>query len=39
MIECGVALGDMTSEMEENNYISEFVSGGLKTTLLNYVIL
>ena len=30
LIECGAALGDMTSELKENEYISEFVSGGPK---------
>jgi hypothetical protein len=30
LIECGDALGDMTSELKENEYISEFVSGGPK---------
>ena len=30
LIECGYALGDMTSEMKGIEYISEFVSGGPK---------
>ena len=30
LIECGDALGDMTSELKANEYISEFVSGGPK---------
>ena len=39
LVKCGDALGDMTSELIEGEYISEFVSGGLRTTLINYVIL
>ena len=30
LIECGDALGDMTSEPKAKEYISEFVSGGPK---------
>ena len=30
LIECGDALGDMSSELKANEYISEFVSGGPK---------
>jgi len=30
LIECGDALGDITSELKANEYISEFVSGGPK---------
>ena len=30
LIECGDALGDKTSELKANEYISEFVSGGPK---------
>ena len=29
LTECGDALGDITSELMANEYISEFVSGGL----------
>ena len=35
LIECGDALGDMTFELEGNEYISEFISGAPIT----YVIL
>jgi len=30
LVPCGDALGEMTSELQENEYISEFVSGGPK---------
>ena len=30
VIECGAVLGDTTSELKANEYISEFVSGGTK---------
>ena len=30
MVECGDALGDMTSELKEGEFISKFVSGGPK---------
>ena len=30
LIECGNALGDVTSEVKGSEYISEFVSGGPK---------
>ena len=28
LVQCGDSMGDMTSQMKENEYISEFVSGG-----------
>ena len=33
LVQCGDVLGDMTSELKENEYISEFVSGGPKNCL------
>ena len=30
LVECGVALSDMTFQLKENNYISEFVSSSPK---------
>ena len=39
LIECGDAIGDMISELKENDYISEFVSGAPRTMHINYVIL
>ena len=32
LIQCGDALGDTTSELKQNEYISEFVSGGPKNS-------
>ena len=38
LIECGEALGDMTSELKGSEYISEFVSGGSKNCAYTLVI-
>jgi hypothetical protein len=39
LVKCGDALGEMTSEFKQNEFISEFVSSALRTVLINYVIL